>query len=105
VEFVETSVFNRFVKREFGEDNLRALQSELIDTPDLGRVIQRSGGARKVRWGGKGVGKSGGYRIIYFFSRSEDRCYLLIGFKKGEQENLSEAQLNSLREYIKEHLK
>ena len=93
------------MKREFGEDNLRALQSELVEKPEMGRVIQRSGGARKMRWAGIGTGKNGGYRIVYFFSPSDDRCYLLLGFKKGEQENLSKAQLNTLCEYIKMHLK
>jgi hypothetical protein len=29
----------------------------------------------------------------------------LLGFKKGEQDNLSPTQLKTLREYIKQHLK
>lgn len=105
LEFIETSVFHQFVVREFGEENLLALQAQLLDKPTLGPVIQRSGGARKLRWAGKGFGKSGGYRIIYYYTRSEERCYLLLGFKKGELENLSTAQLNRLHDYIKRHLR
>jgi len=105
LEFVETSIFNQFVKRELGEEALRALQSELVVHPEMGAVMSGSGGARKMRWGGKGSGKSGGYRIIYYFALTDQRCYLLLGFKKGEQDNLSPAQLNTLREYIKQHLK
>ena len=58
-----------------------------------------------MRWAGKGSGKSGGYRIIYYYTRSDGRFYLLLGFKKGKQENLTTKQLNTLREYIKRHLK
>jgi len=105
LEFVETSVFNQFVKRDLGEDALRALQSELLEHPDLGAIMTGSGGARKMRWGRKGAGKSGGYRVIYYFSSNDHTCYLLLGFKKGEQDNLTPAQLKTLREYIKKHLK
>jgi len=105
VEFIETSVFHQFVTRELGENNLRALQSELLDNPKAGPIIQRSGGARKIRWAGKGTGKSGGYRIIYYYTHTDGQCYLLLGFKKGEQENLTPAQLTKLRDYIKRHLK
>jgi len=32
--------------------------------PDAGDVIEETGGARKVRFAGKGKGKSGGYWVI-----------------------------------------
>ena len=104
MEFVETSVFRQFVRGELGEDGLRALQSDLVDNPALAPIMRGSGGARKLRWAAKGSGKSGGYRIIYFYSPSDERCYLLLGFKKGEQENLTKEQLKALRELIKRHL-
>ena len=34
--------------------------------PMAGDVIEGSGGARKVRFAGRGKGKSGGYRVITF---------------------------------------
>jgi mRNA-degrading endonuclease RelE of RelBE toxin-antitoxin system len=36
--------------------------------PDAGDEIKGTGGARKIRFAGKGKGKSGGYRVITFYS-------------------------------------
>jgi hypothetical protein len=34
--------------------------------PDQGEIIRESGGARKFRVAGRGKGKSGGYRIVFY---------------------------------------
>jgi hypothetical protein len=39
--------------------------------PAAGDVIEGTGGARKVRFAGKGKGKSGGYRVRTFFSGAD----------------------------------
>jgi mRNA-degrading endonuclease RelE of RelBE toxin-antitoxin system len=104
LEFVETPVFSSFVKRDLGEEGLRALQADLLEKPELAPVIPGSGGARKLRWATPGKGKRGGFRIIYYLALPDQKCFLLLGFKKGEQENLTPEQTKSLREYIKGHL-
>ena len=38
--------------------------SWLAANPESGDVIEGTGGARKVRFAGRGKGKSGGYRVI-----------------------------------------
>ena len=40
-----------------GADGIDALAVYLIDHPDAGDVIPRSGGVRKLRWAAKGKGK------------------------------------------------
>jgi hypothetical protein len=42
--------------------------SIIASNPMSGDEIPGSGGYRKVRFAGKGKGKSGGYRIITFYS-------------------------------------
>jgi hypothetical protein len=40
----------------------------IANNPRAGDEISGTGGARKVRVAGRGKGKSGGYRVITFFS-------------------------------------
>ena len=66
MEFVETPLFTRLVKKLLNDDEYRELQEVLIYRPDLGDVIQGTGGLRKIRWMRKGRGKRGGVRVIYY---------------------------------------
>jgi len=54
-----------------------AIVTWIAANPPAGDVIEGSGGARKVRFAGKGKGKSGGYRVITFFTGRT--TYLEIG--------------------------
>lgn len=65
--------------------------------PEVGDVMQGTGGVRKVRLAGKGKGKSGGYRIIYYFGGGDIPVYLLTVFSKGEKANLTQGERNALR--------
>jgi hypothetical protein len=49
------------------DEELFRLLEWLAVHPELGKVIPASGGLRKIRWAGKGRGKRGGVRIIYFW--------------------------------------
>jgi hypothetical protein len=42
--------------------------------PDAGDVIPGTGGVRKVRFAGRGKGKSGGYRVVTFTPEPTCRC-------------------------------
>ena len=68
----------------------------LARRPDAGDVIQGTGGARKVRFAGRGKGKSGGYRVITFYSGGDFPVFLLTVFAKGERAELSKAERNAL---------
>jgi hypothetical protein len=43
---------------------LAEITATIAADPLVGDIIPGTGGARKVRFGGKGKGKSGGYRVI-----------------------------------------
>ena len=68
----------------------------LARRPDAGDPIQGTGGARKVRFAGRAKGKSGGYRVITFYSGSDVPVFLLTVFAKGERADLSKAERNAL---------
>lgn len=101
-EFVETSIFSRRVDSLLSFEEYRRFQIFLSRNPEVGKVIPGSGGLRKVRWGGKGKGKRGGVRIIYYWDAKNDTIYLLYIFAKNERDDLTPKQLKMLREILEE---
>jgi hypothetical protein len=98
----ETHAFRRAAaKSGVSEDDIVALVDFLARNPTAGDVIAGTGGCRKVRWAGRGKGKSGGYRTITFYSGALMPVYLLTVFGKGEKANLSDAECNALRTLTK----
>jgi len=98
----ETHAFRRAAAQAgMSEDDIAALVSFLASHPDAGDVIAGTGGCRKLRWAGRGKGKSGGYRTITFYSGAIMPVYLLTVFGKGEKTNLSDAECNTLRALTK----
>jgi hypothetical protein len=69
----------------------------LANNPQVGDEIPGSGGARKVRIAGRGKRKSGGYRVIVFYSGDDIPVFLLNVFSKGDRVDLSQAERNELR--------
>ena len=82
------------------DDSYGELQKTLTQKPDTGVLITGSGGLRKVRWKLEGKGKSGGVRIIYYWMTADDQLWMLYGYPKSKQEDLTQAQLKTLREII-----
>ena len=94
----ETHAFRRAAaKAGMSEDDIFALIGYLAENPTAGDVIPGTGGCRKLRWAGRGKGKSGGFRTISFYSGAMMPVYLLTVFGKGEKANLSDAECNALR--------
>ena len=73
----------------------------LARRPDAGDLIPGTGGARKVRFAGRGKGKSGGYRVITFYSGGDLPVFLLTAFGKGERSDLSKSERNALAQLTK----
>jgi hypothetical protein len=95
--FIEDHGFEKRRKGLLEDDEFFELLEWLAVHPDAGKIIPGSGGLRKVRWAGKGRGKRGGARVIYFWWIADDRLLLLDIYAKNEQENLSAAQMAKLK--------
>jgi hypothetical protein len=104
MEFVETPVFTREIKKLLPDDEYRQLQIALLLRPDAGALIPGGGGLRKLRWRLPGEGKRGGLRLIYYWAIPET-IYMLFPFKKSSQDDLTPSQLKELRRLVKEVLK
>jgi mRNA-degrading endonuclease RelE of RelBE toxin-antitoxin system len=101
VIFVETSVFTRLLNGILSDDEYRELQFALIRQPEMGAVIQGSGGLRKIRWALPGRGKSGGVRVIYYLVRREKILMVYI-YQKGKQDDLTSEQIRRLSRIVEE---
>ncbi len=105
MEFVETPIFTKEVRRLLDEGEYRALQLALLLRPEQGKVIPGSGGLRKLRWRLKGRGKRGALRLIYYWDTNTERSYMLYLYEKSNQENLTPSQLKILSRIVGEELK
>ncbi|HDZ8926350.1 type II toxin-antitoxin system RelE/ParE family toxin [Aeromonas veronii] len=96
MEFIETSIFTKQIKALATDDELRALQAELIAQPEKGDLIQGTGGLRKIRMATGQQGKSGSARVIYFLATAE-MIYLVLAYAKSEKESLTAAEKAELK--------
>jgi hypothetical protein len=94
---VETPTFLRRAEKLLSEDEHAALIAYLADNPLAGDVIVGTGGVRKVRFGGRGKGKRGGVRVIYYFVDEGLPLYALLLYGKDEQDDLTAEQRRSVR--------
>ncbi|HEX3358767.1 MAG TPA: type II toxin-antitoxin system RelE/ParE family toxin [Tepidisphaeraceae bacterium] len=81
------------------DEDLRALERQVMDQPSAGKVMRNTGGVRKVRFApaSRGSGKSGGFRICYLYFPAHDAVYFLLIFPKNEQPNLTSDQEKACR--------
>lgn len=93
----ETKAFQRVADAAgMSREEIDAFIGRLAASPTAGDEIRGSGGCRKIRVAGKGKGKSGGYRVITFYTGADLPVFLLTVFAKGERANLSAAELAGL---------
>jgi hypothetical protein len=100
--FVELTPFIAFREEHWTDEDLRAMQNFLLDTPDAGDLICGSGGLRKLRSAAQSHGKRGGARVIYYWHVPRERIYLIYGYVKSRSENLTPQQVKVLRDLMKD---
>ncbi len=100
MEFVEASAFTKYVYKYLSEDEYFGPQSFLLQYPETGKIVPKSGGVRKVRWALSGKGKSGGVRVIYYFRKQNDEIWLLTIYSKNEIKNIPAHVLRQIAKKI-----
>lgn len=100
--FVEATSFQKRVDKA-GQAALMAIQQAILKTPEAGALMPGTGGLRKLRMAdaGRGKGKRGGFRVIYFDLPGAERTYLLALYDKGEKADISPDEKKGLRELVK----
>jgi hypothetical protein len=103
-EIVSLSGYESQVSALLSEDERMAMEFYIACAPEDHPIVAGSGGFRKARWARRGQGKSGGYRVIYFFLAGPGRIYMAAIYAKTRKESLSAADpkvLSTLASQIK----
>jgi len=75
---IETDQFLRDAKAiRLTDEERDEIVGFIAANPQAGDEIRGTGGARKIRWAGKGKGKRGGYRVFTFYSGDDIPVFLL----------------------------
>jgi hypothetical protein len=91
-----------FREEHWTDEDLRALQSFLLASPDSGALIRGGAGLRKLRWSVQGRGKRGGARVIYYWDEPEQHIYLNYGYVKSKRADLTPQQVKVLAALMKD---
>ena len=102
---IETSIFTKRIKELMTDEIYRELQDILVAYPESGKLIQGSGGLRKIRWGTASIGKRGGVRVIYYFANNKNRIFMLMVYAKNERSDLTKEQLSLLKKVVEREFK
>jgi hypothetical protein len=95
---IETEFYLRDARDAgMSEAEMMAAVDLVATSPEAGDVMQGTGGVRKARLAARGKGKSGGYRIVWYFGGGDIPVFLLTVFGKGEKANLTQGERNALR--------
>lgn len=94
---VETPSFISAAKSAGMTDDVRSrVVTAVGNNPELGDLLEGTGGFRKFRFARPGEGKSGGYRVVSFFHSAAMPVFLITVFAKNQQANLTAKERNAL---------
>jgi hypothetical protein len=98
---VETEAYQRSaIAAGVSEAERLEISNYISANPAAGDMMQGTGGARKVRFAGRGKGKRGGYRVITYYAAEDVPVFLLDLFAKGDVVNITKAERNQLKEIL-----
>jgi mRNA-degrading endonuclease RelE of RelBE toxin-antitoxin system len=100
MEYIESPLFSKLIRSYLNDEEYAAFQWDLALHPEKGDLIPSSGGLRKIRWLGKGKGKRGGVRIIYYYKNREGQIWLLTIYAKNEDDNIPISILKKIKEEL-----
>jgi len=95
---VEMPEFLRRAKQVgLSDDERENIIDDLASHPDLGDEITGTGGMRKFRVATKSKGKSGGYRVVTFFSGPNIPIFLVTVYAKSQKETITDKEKNVMK--------
>ena len=82
------------------DEQLSELEKMILERPDVGNLIQGTGGLRKVRFATGNKGKSGSIRVLYVDFEIYKTTSFLFAYPKSELENITDKQKQQFRNLI-----
>jgi hypothetical protein len=104
--FVELPAFERHRSDYLCDEAFRMLEAALMKSPEVGDLIEGTGGLRKLRFADfrRGKGKRGGLRVIYYWWQAGAQFWLYTLYDKDERDDLSPQQRKMLKAMLKAEL-
>jgi len=100
-EFVRLFEFEKQCKSiGLSEDDILGIEIRLLADPLIGKMIQSTGGIRKLRIALPNRGKSNGSRVIYVDFDDFNKTYFITAYEKSDMDNLSNAEKNELKQLV-----
>ena len=82
------------------DDDLRRLEDLILENPELGDVMQGTGGLRKLRFSFSDRVKSGSSRVCYINIVRKEKIFLITAYPKNVKDNLSKAERNNIKQLV-----
>lgn len=96
ITVTETEQFIRKAEKLMSVSEKTELINYVASDPKRGEIIPKTGGVRKLRFAREGQGKSGSYRVIYYYYDESNPVLLFTVFGKNERSNITDAEKNAL---------
>ena len=84
------------------DQELKELQEMILLDPQVGPVIQGTGGLRKIRYAIGNKGKSGNIRVLYVDLVTHQKVYLVTAYTKNQKDNLSNEEKAIVKKMIEQ---
>jgi len=94
--------FEQRARQLLNEREFDAMLHFIATRPRAGRIIEGTGGLRKVRIARGSAGKSSGVRVIYYYHSENSPILLLLIYPKASQGNLTARQKLQLKKSVGE---
>jgi hypothetical protein len=107
-EFIYFRIFDKsWSEMGLTDDYLTELENSIIENPNIGKVIQGTGGVRKMRFvlPDNNKGKSGGARVLYVDYISYEKTLLLNAYSKSAKVNITNKEKKLLKIEVEKYLK
>tara|TARA_R110002153_G_scaffold249448_4_gene405794 strand:- start:26 stop:358 length:333 start_codon:yes stop_codon:yes gene_type:complete len=100
ITVIETLQFIRKAEKLMTSKERAELIDAIAAAPESGVIIAQTGGVRKIRIAREGQGKSGSFRVIYYYYTKNNPILLFTVFGKNERTNISDADKNALYKIV-----
>lgn len=101
LKIISLESFSKDVKKLYKKNKklpqyLKTLNETLLENPKVGIELSSKLYKMRLENSSSNIGKSGGFRIIYYYLDEEENIYLLKIYSKTEIENIKEEILIKL---------
>lgn len=86
--------------RKLLSKDFEALKCLLAQNPEAGDLVVGTGGIRKIRLKSASKGKSGGFRVCYYYYVFHNEVFLIFIYQKNVKEDLNDSEKKMLRDIV-----